>query len=138
MDKTIHISKENMEQFNHDKNMVGITQEGLVDCPINNEAGLHSNSLLGALFDNGQYVVSEPQTNHFEALGFIDGAAIIANYWLRSSTLGIKTIHPTTRSLIESFRTLLKERLTDEQVEPVIYANETAGEYDVHFYYKPK
>lgn len=133
--KTIKISKESMERFNHDKNVVGITQEELVSCPINNGADLNSDCMLDVLFDDGEYVEYEVETNHFEVLGFIDGAAIIAEYWLRNNILKIKTIHPTTRGLIESYRTLLKDRLTDEQVEPAIYANETIGEYVVHFYY---
>lgn len=135
MDKTIKISKESLEQFNHDKIVVGITQEDLISCPINNGADLNSDCMLDILFDDGEYVEYEVEANHFEVLGFIDGTAIIAEYWLRNNILKIKTIHPTTRGLIESYRTLLKDRLTDEQVDPVIYANETTGEYVVHFYY---
>lgn len=133
---TIKISKESMEKFAHDKNVVDV--RNATPCPINNGADLKADSMFDCLFDDGQYAESEPQTNHFEVLGFIDGAAIIADYWLKSSVLNIKTIHPITRGQIESYRTLLKIRLTDEQVEPVIYANETMGEYTVFFYYKPE
>lgn len=136
MEKTIHVSKESMERFKHDKDVVGATKR--IPCPINNGADLNSDAMLDALFDDGQYVESEPQTNHFEVVGFIDGAAIIADYWLRSNTLSLKTIHPITRGLIVSYRTMLHDRLSDEQVEPEIICNEMAGEYEVYFYYRPE
>lgn len=135
MSKTIHVSKESVERFKHDKDVVGATNR--VPCPINNGADLNSDAMLDALFDDGQYVESEPQTNHFEVVGFIDGAAIIADYWLRSNTLSLKTIHPVTDGLRKSYETLLQTRLSDEQVEPVILAFDN-GEYEVYFYYRPE
>lgn len=133
---SIKISKESMERFNHDKNVVGATNR--VPCPINNGADMHNGEMLEILFDMGEYVESNIGGKTYEALGFIDGAAVSVKYTMFTSEINIKTIHPSTSGLIESYRKLLPERLSDEQVEPMIVANEILGDYTVRFFYNEK
>ena len=77
--ETIHISKESMDTFNHDKNVVDMTMQELyerhLECPINNGADLNSDAMLENLFDDGQYV--ENRVNgKYVVLGFIDGIPV--------------------------------------------------------------
>lgn len=85
-DKTIKISKESLEQFNHDKNVVGTGNR--VECPINNEADLHADMLLESIFDDGEYVCGPKQ----ESLGYINGVPFMAKYQLGYNVM---ELHPT-------------------------------------------
>ena len=90
--ETIHISKESMDAFNHDKNVVDMTFKELferhLECPINNGSDLNSDAMLDCLFDDGQYV--ENRVNgEYVALGFIDGVPARCEYELGSNFLYI-------------------------------------------------
>ena len=85
-DKTIKISKESLEQFNHGKNVVDAG--GRIECPINNGADLHAGYLLESIFDYGEYISGPKQ----EALGYIKGVPFMAKYQLGYNVM---ELHPT-------------------------------------------
>lgn len=128
----IKISKESLERFKHDKDVVGARNR--VPCPINNQADLHSDAMLMCLFDNAEYVENE-FLNDREAVGYVNGWAVVVKFTLGDNKLMLRPIHPLSYGMVETYRKLLPERLTDEQVEPEIEANEWLGEYDIRFYY---
>ena len=107
-----------------------------IPCPINEGADLNSQFLMEALFDDMDYVERETKLHRHVAMGFIDGIPVIVTWHFGKSNILIHTARPTTMDDVVSFRKTLPERLTDEQVEPEIFANEMAGEWNVTFYYK--
>ena len=107
-----------------------------IPCPINEGADLNSQFLMEELFDDMDYVERETKLHHHVAMGFIDGVPVIVTWQFGKSNILIHTARPTTMDDVVSFRKTLPERLTDEQVEPEIFANEMAGEGNVTFYYK--
>lgn len=107
-----------------------------IPCPINEGADLNSQFLMEALFDDMDYVERETKLHHHVSMGFIDGMPVIVTWQFGKSIILIHTARPTTMDDVVSFRKTLPERLTDEQVEPEISANEMAGEWNVTFYYK--
>lgn len=119
-------------------NVVGARNR--VSAPITNGADLVSDAVCDNLFDDGEWM-EQPILPHvgdgrsWMVVGFIDGAPVLVTYSLNSNMVKIKTFCPPTRGLIESYRKILQERLTDEQVESEIFANEKLGEYTVYMYY---
>lgn len=101
-DKIIKISKESLEQFNHDKNVVDAGNR--VECPINNGADLHADMLLESIFDDGEYVSGPKQ----EALGYIKGMPFMAKYSLGSNII---ELHPTLPFVLDDKKAA---KLTDE------------------------
>lgn len=113
----------------------GVLQKAGAPCIIDNGANLHSMYLLESLFDYGQYVERESPVGNFEVLGFIDGGGVMVKYKLNTSEMTIKAIQPLTPVLRESYRKLLPELLTDEQIRAEIIPNEAIGEYKVFFFW---
>lgn len=82
----IKITKESLEQFNHDKNVAGTDER--IECPINNGADLHADGLLESIFDFSEYISGPKQ----EALGYINGVPFMAKYQLGYNVM---ELHPT-------------------------------------------
>lgn len=114
-DKTIKISKESLEQFSHDKNVVGITQEELVSCPINNGADLNSDFMLDCLFDDGLYT-----EEHFRALGFIRHYPFMVEYKLNDNFISLQCLAYLNKEETDTLTEEIKYRLSDEQVFPKV------------------
>ena len=136
--ETIHISKESMDAFNHDKNVVDMTFKELferhLECPINNGSDLNSDAMLDCLFDDGQYV--ENRVNgEYVALGFIDGVPARCEYELGSNFLYISPMLKKKESDYSSWVNTLPERLGDETIfaKAERYAG---GVYFVNFFYR--
>lgn len=126
-DKTAENTEEVMKRFNHRK----------VSCPINNGADLNSDAMLEALFDDGQYIERQ-EGKSYTALGFIDGHPMLVNYSLGRASMTI-TSEVMAPHFIES---LIRERLSDEQVEAEVKHSYTDAFYGcrywkVMFYYTP-
>lgn len=106
-------------------------------CPINNGADLNSDAMLEALFDDGQYVERQ-EGKSYTALGFIDGHPMMVGYALGGASMTI-TSEDIAPHFIES---LIRERLSDEQVEAEVKHSYTDAFYGcrywkVMFYYTP-
>lgn len=134
---TIKISKESMERFNHDKNVVGATNR--VPCPINNGADLNSDAMLDNLFEFDDYVERQ-FGNHFVALGFIEDVPFKVEYDLFDNRLLLSCCdYMKGKEKFNILKDEIKERLTDEQVEPDItfYSDVDGKQYFgiCHFYY---
>lgn len=123
MDKTIKISKESMERFNHDKNVVGITQEELmeehedelVECPFNNQADLHSDAVFDFLFDNGDYLEHhEPYQSTHWVVGYIGGLAVTGYWWYGMNSLIIKHSEILYGKSLEEFEKMLINRTSGD------------------------
>lgn len=133
-DKTIKISKESLEQFNHDKNVVGITQEDLVSCPINNGADLNSDCMLDCLFDDGQYT-----EEHFRALGFIRHYPFMVEYKLNGNFISLQCLVYINKEETDTLTEEIKDRLSDEQVFPKIDTLPNNNSKWISFmYYRPE
>ena len=119
--ETIHISKESMDTFNHDKNVVDMTMQELyerhLECPINNGADLNR--------VNGKYVV----------LGFIDGIPVRCEYNLGLNCMTIHTLLSKKEFGYSSLHYTLPERLSDEQCfSKMTYCG--SGVWMAHFFYR--
>lgn len=126
-DKTAKDAKEVQLRFDNRK----------VLCPINNGSDLNSDAMLEALFDDGQYV-EQQEGKSYTALGFIDGYPMMVNYFLGRASMTI-TSEDIAPHFIES---LIRERLSDEQVEAEVKHSYTDAFYGwrywmVMFYYTP-
>lgn len=137
---TIKISKESMERFNHDKNVVGATNR--VPCPINNGADLNSDAMLDNLFEFDDYVERQ-FGNHFVALGFIEDVPFKVEYDLFDNRLLLSCYdYVEGKRKFNILSEEIEKRLTDEQVKPdlVFYADVDGKEYFgiCDFYYDDK
>lgn len=136
--ETIHISKEDMDAFNHDKNVVDMTIKELyerhLECPINNGADLNSDAMLENLFDDGQYV--ENRVNgKYVVLGFIDGIPVRCEYNLGLNCMTIHTLLSKKEFGYSSLHYTLPERLSDEQCfSKMTYCG--SGVWMAHFFYR--
>lgn len=114
-------------------------QNERIECPVNNGADLNSDAMLENLFDDGEYVEHEERGNVHIALGFIDGQAVMAQYWLNTNKIDITVINKYyLADNKESFYKTLKERLSDEQVEPELSTYVYVSTIRCRFYYKPE
>lgn len=136
--ETIHISKESMDAFNHDKNVVDMTMQELyerhLECPINNGADLNSDAMLENLFDLGLYL--ENRVNgKYVALGFINRVPAGCEYELRSNSMCIFPILKKKESDYSSWENIIPDRLGDETIFAKVekYAG---GLYYVNFFYR--
>lgn len=137
---TIKISKESMEKFNHDKNVVGY--ENRMPCPINNGADMHADMLLEGLFDDGAYVKNgyEREGYWFETLGFVNKLPVFCGYQFGENRLTVRFVETSTTAVVNAadFEEILRQRLTDEQVWPDIIRSMEAGfpVWDAILYYQ--
>ena len=136
--ETIHISKESMDAFNHNKNVVDMTMEELyerhLECPINNGSDLNSDAMLDCLFDDGQYVENRAN-GKYVALGFIDGVPARCQYELGDNFMFIFPILKKKESNYDSWENILPDRLGDEAVFAKVF-NVGCGIHYVHFFYR--
>ena len=136
--ETIHISKESMDAFNHDKNVVGMTikemYEKPLECPINNGSDLNSDAMFDDLFDDGQYV--ENRVNgKYVALGFINRIPARCEYELGSNSMWIFPILKKKECDYSSWENLLPDRLADEETFAIV-GKYTGGLFYVNFFYR--
>ena len=135
--ETIHISKESMDTFSHDKNVVDMTMQELykrhLECPINNGSDLNSDAMLDDLFDYGQYV--ENRVNgKYVVLGFIDGVPVRCEYNLGLNIMTFHALLSKKECSYSSLHNTLPERLSDEQVfSKMTYCG--SGVWIAHFFY---
>ena len=136
--ETIHISKESMDAFNHDKNVVNMTIKELyerhLECPINNGADLNSDAMFDNLFDDGQYVENRVNGKYI-ALGFVDGIPVRCEYNLGLNCMTIHTLLSKNECGYSSLHYTLPERLSDEQYfSKMTYCG--SGVWMAHFFYR--
>ena len=136
--ETIHISKESMDTFNHDKNVVNMTikemYERHLECPINYGADLNSDTMYDNLFDDGQYV--ENRVNgKYVTLGFIGGVPARCEYELGHNTMWIFPILKKKESDYSSWKYIISERLGDEAIFAKV-CNVGGGIRHVYFFYR--
>lgn len=139
---SIKISKENLSKFNHDKNVVGITQEELVSCPFNDQADLCTDAVFDNLFDNGEYIEhKDPLGSAHWVVGFIGEIPVTCYYWYDMNYLVIKHDEILYGYRLEEFEKLLVNRTTDEQTFPKLKRTQDTKNHKVwelRFYYKPE
>ena len=126
-DKTVKDADEVQQRFDHRKE----------PCPINNGSDLNSDAMLEALFDDGQYIEHQ-EGRSYKVLGFISGYPMMVDYALGGASMTI-TSEVMAPHFIES---LIRERLSDEQVEAEVKHSYTDAFYGcrywkVMFYYTP-
>lgn len=135
--ETIHISKESMDTFNHDKNVVDMTMQELFDrhleCPIYNGSYLFY-AIFGSLFADGQYVENRVNGKYI-ALGFIDGIPVRCEYNLGLNSMTVHALLGKKECSYSSLHHTLPDRLSDEQYfSKVTYCG--SGIWIVHFFYR--
>ena len=136
--ETIHISKESMDTFNHDKNVVDMTIKELyerhLECPINNGSDLNSDAMFDDLFDYGQYV--ETRVNgKYVALGFIDGIPVRCEYNLGLNIMTFRALLSKNECSYSSLNVTLPERLSDDlYFSKITYCG--SGIWMAHFFYR--
>lgn len=134
MTNEIEITNESLEQFNHDKNVVGITHEELVSCPINNGADLNSDCMLDCLFDDGQYT-----EEHFCALGFIRHYPFMVEYKLNDNFISLQCLVYINKEETDTLTEEIKDRLSDEQVFPKVGTlSDDINKWLFFMYYRPE
>ena len=136
--ETIHISKESMDTFNHDKNVVDMTMQELferhLECPINNGSDLNSDAMLDSLFDDGQYVENRA-AGRYVALGFVDGIPVRCEYTLGLNCMTIHTLLRKNECAYSPLHNTLPERLSDEQYfSKMTYCGSAV--WMAHFFYR--
>ena len=136
--ETIHISKESMNEFNHNKNVVDMTMQELIDrhleCPINNGSDLNTDAMFDDLFDYGQYVENRVNSKYI-ALGFIDGIPVRCEYYLGLNIMSFYTLLSKKECDYSSLNATLPERLSDDlYFSKVIYCG--SGLWMAHFFYR--
>ena len=136
--ETIHISKESMDAFNHDKNVVDMTMQELferhLECPINNGSDLNSDAMLDSLFDDGQYVENRA-AGRYVALGFVDGIPVRCEYNLGLNCMTIHTLLSKKECGYSSLNVTLPERLSDDlYFSKITYCG--SGVWMAHFFYR--
>ena len=136
--ETIHISKESMDAFNHDKNVVDMTFKELYErhlkCPINNGSDLNTDAVFDDLFDDGQYVENYA-AGRYVALGFVDGIPVRCEYNLGLNCMTIHTLLSKKECGYSSLHYTLPERLSDEQCfSKMTYCG--SGVWVAHFFYR--
>lgn len=139
-DKTIKISKESVNKFNHDKNVVDMSYKELCEncpeCPINNGADLNAQFMLESLFDSETYVKNKIG-NSYIALGFINGIPVRCKYELGTNSLWVIAVLPKKECDYTSLDEILPKRLSDDEVfAKVTYFN--SGYWYANFFYYPK
>ncbi len=136
--ETIQISRESVDKFNHDKNVVDMTIEELLErhleCPINNGSDLNSDAMLDSLFDDGQYVENRAN-GKYVALGFIDGVPARCQYELGDNFMFIFPILKKKECDYSSWVNIMPERLGDETIFAKVF-NVGLGLHYVHFFYR--
>lgn len=151
--KTIHISKESMERFNHDKNVVGITQkelmedyEGeLVECPFNDQADLCSDAVFDNLFDNAEWR-EQHEYGCFDAthyvVGFISEKPVVCFYWYNMNSMHIKYDFCMGENEQKDFEELLTARVSDDGQTFAklkrVQNTKNHKEWELNFYYTPE
>ena len=135
--ETIHIPKESMDTFNHDKNVVNMTikemYEKHLECPIYNGSYLFY-AIFGSLFDDGQYVENRVNGKYI-ALGFIDGVPARCQYELGHNTTWIFPILKKKESDYSLWKYTISERLGDEAIFAKV-CNVGGGIHHVYFFYR--
>ena len=136
--ETIHISKESMDTFNHDKNVVDMTMQELferhLECPINNGSDLNSDAMLDSLFDDGQYVENRA-AGRYVALGFVDGIPVRCEYNLGLNCMTIHTLLSKKECSYSSLNVTLPERLSDNlYFSKITYCG--SGVWIAYFFYR--
>lgn len=134
MSKTIKI----MDKFNHDKNVVrGTNETSKVYCPINNQAGMHSDRMFDVLFDNSEWVQHETSKGYFDVLGFVKGYPFEAEYRLKSATFMMACERTLSKDMVTDFENEIARRLRDEYVEADIFSYIMCGknEFRCTLYY---
>ena len=135
--ETIHISKESMNEFNHNKNVVDMTMQELyeshLECPIYNGSYLFY-AIFGSMFDDGQYVENRVNGKYI-ALGFVDGIPVRCEYNLGLNCMTIHTLLSKKECSYSSLHYTLPERLSDEQYfSKMTYCG--SGVWMAHFFYR--
>ena len=136
--ETIHISKESMDAFNHDKNVVDMTIKELyerhLECPINNGPDLNSDAMFDNLFDDGQYVENRA-AGRYITLGFVDGIPVRCEYNLGLNCMTIHTLLSKKECSYSSLNVTLPERLSDDlYFSKITYCG--SGVWMAHFFYR--
>lgn len=124
--KTIKISKESMERFKRDKDVVGAVNR--VPCPINNGADKQSGEMLDWLFDEANYVENSTYGScgdgSYTALGFIDNVPFKVHYKLGENTLrAFCLFNQLSIYTEETITETIKKRLTEVNVDADCYAH---------------
>ena len=135
--ETIQNSKESMDAFNHDKNVVDMTMQELyerhLEYPIYNGSYLFY-AIFGSLFDDGQNV-ENCVNGKYIALGFIDGIPVRCEYNLGLNCMTIHTLLSKKECGYSSLHYTLPERLSDEQCfSKMTYCG--SGVWMAHFFYR--
>ena len=135
--ETIHISKESMDAFNHDKNVVDMTMQELyeshLECPIYNGSYLFY-AIFGSMFDDGQYVENRVNGKYI-ALGFVDGIPVRCEYNLGLNCMTIHTLLSKKECSYSSLNVTLPERLSDDlYFSKITYCG--SGIWMAHFFYR--
>ncbi len=136
--ETIHISKESMDAFNHNKNVVHLSIKELyemnLECPINNGSDLNSDAMLDSLFDDGQYVENRANGKYI-ALGFIGGVPARCQYELGNNFMQIFPILKKKESDYSSWKYIISDRLGDEEIFAKVF-HIGGGIHHVWFFYR--
>ena len=135
--ETIHISKESMDAFKHDKNVVDMTMQELyerhLEYPIYNGSYLFY-AIFGSLFDDGQYVENRVNGKYI-ALGFVDGIPVRCEYNLGLNCMTIHTLLSKKECSYSSLNVTLPERLSDDlYFSKITYCG--SGVWMAHFFYR--
>ena len=135
--ETIHISKESMDAFNHDTNVVDMTMQELyerhLEYPIYHGSYLFY-AIFGSLFDDGQYVENRVNGKYI-ALGFVDGIPVRCEYNLGLNCMTIHTLLSKKECSYSSLNVTLPERLSDDlYFSKITYCG--SGVWMAHFFYR--